>query len=339
MTDHTKALAEELGRIKSNLMHQRRFGVNDSGSWCLAAVQAEADIEELLTAYRAAQQTEPAPALGPEQWRPMESAPRDGSLLRLLVEFTEHATEDQTEPAPTIGSNSLANTGIDEWLFAGWCWTHDRFTQGEGKPVGWLPMLGDTPARIAQLKTELANWKRWCEEAERRSTPSLTVGEREAALEAAKRAGLIDWISDDGAYFTFPGFEVMSDKLVAFWRAAKPAAQAEPVALPHPGSPEASAMIDSVLAEYQWPTNAKNAARAGYVAAKRMLCDASSNPPAQCIDEREAFATWANRAGYDTAHTYDTDRSRWVFLNPMTADLWAAWQARAALAQAQKEQA
>lgn len=51
-------------------------------------------------------------------------------------------------------------------------------------------------------------------------------------------------------------------------------------------------------------------------------------------DEREPFATWANRAGYDTAHTYDTDRSRWVFLNPMTVDLWTAWQARAALAPA-----
>lgn len=42
-------------------------------------------------------------------------------------------------------------------------------------------------------------------------------------------------------------------------------------ALPHPGSPEASAMIDSVLDEYEWPSNAKNAARAGYVAAKRLL--------------------------------------------------------------------
>lgn len=40
-----------------------------------------------------------------------------------------------------------------------------------------------------------------------------------------------------------------------------------------------------------------------------------------------AFAAWAGGAGYDTANTYDTDRSRWVALNPMTADLWACWQA------------
>jgi hypothetical protein len=49
--------------------------------------------------------------------------------------------------------------------------------------------------------------------------------------------------------------------------------QAEPAqaAVPHPGSPEASAMMDSVLAEYNWPTNTKNAARAGYVAAARLM--------------------------------------------------------------------
>lgn len=41
--------------------------------------------------------------------------------------------------------------------------------------------------------------------------------------------------------------------------------------LPNPGSPAASAMIDSVLAEYGWPANPKNAARAGYVAAQRLM--------------------------------------------------------------------
>lgn len=37
------------------------------------------------------------------------------------------------------------------------------------------------------------------------------------------------------------------------------------------------------------------------------------------------FIEWAGREGYDTANSYDTDRSRWVFFNPMTADLWRAW--------------
>lgn len=43
--------------------------------------------------------------------------------------------------------------------------------------------------------------------------------------------------------------------------------------------------------------------------------------------ERDAFQAWANREGYDTAYNYDTERSRWVFFNPMTADLWKAWRA------------
>lgn len=50
------------------------------------------------------------------------------------------------------------------------------------------------------------------------------------------------------------------------------------------------------------------------------------------------FEAWAGEHGYDTAHAYDTERRRWVFWNPMTADLWVAWQARAALAQQQVPQ-
>ncbi|MEG0975200.1 MAG: hypothetical protein RSF42_10930 [Comamonas sp.] len=50
---------------------------------------------------------------------------------------------------------------------------------------------------------------------------------------------------------------------------------------------------------------------------------------------REAFEKWAKEEGYDTARTYDTDRSCWVWLNPMTADLWKAWQAAMAQLSAQ----
>lgn len=53
--------------------------------------------------------------------------------------------------------------------------------------------------------------------------------------------------------------------------------------------------------------------------------------------EREAFEAWAKFCGRDTAHTYDTERSRWVFLNPMTADLWEAWNRRAALDRAPQQ--
>ncbi len=43
--------------------------------------------------------------------------------------------------------------------------------------------------------------------------------------------------------------------------------------------------------------------------------------------ERERFEAWAKEEGYDTANTYDTERSRWIWLNPMTADLWTCWRA------------
>jgi hypothetical protein len=44
------------------------------------------------------------------------------------------------------------------------------------------------------------------------------------------------------------------------------------------------------------------------------------------MSEEQRFKAWANDAGYDTAHAYDTERSRWIFWNPMTAALWQCWQ-------------
>lgn len=79
--------------------------------------------------------------------RPMETAPRDGTMLRLLVQFEEHATEDTDGPAWTIGANSFDETGEDLWQFAGWCWTHDHFTEGKGTPVGWLPLIDSKAVR------------------------------------------------------------------------------------------------------------------------------------------------------------------------------------------------
>jgi hypothetical protein len=47
-----------------------------------------------------------------------------------------------------------------------------------------------------------------------------------------------------------------------------------------------------------------------------------------------AFKAWADREGRDTACNYDTERSRWVFFSPMTADLWKCWQASSPVAPA-----
>lgn len=79
-------------------------------------------------------------------WKDMASAPTDGTMLRLLVAFEEHPTED-ADQAVTIGANNFDNDGEDNWQFAGWCWSHDHFTEGKGTPVGWLPMLDEPKAR------------------------------------------------------------------------------------------------------------------------------------------------------------------------------------------------
>lgn len=75
------------------------------------------------------------------KYNPMSTAPKNGVIIRLLVEFTEHPLEDTDAGVWTIGTNSADDNGIDEWQFAGWCWSHDHFTQGEGEPIGWLPMI------------------------------------------------------------------------------------------------------------------------------------------------------------------------------------------------------
>lgn len=71
---------------------------------------------------------------------PMALAPRDGRLLRLLVDYSdgEHPLDDELE-AWTFGHNNYDNDGEDRWRFAGWCWSHDHFTEGRGTPIGWLP--------------------------------------------------------------------------------------------------------------------------------------------------------------------------------------------------------
>ncbi|MCP1617006.1 MULTISPECIES: hypothetical protein [Pseudomonadaceae] len=88
---------------------------------------------------------EPPAAGVPEGWQPMETAPKDGTLLRLLVEFEDHPIDDGAGPFATVGTNYRDNTGEDAWQIVGWCWEQDRFIDGVGTPIGWLPMLAATP--------------------------------------------------------------------------------------------------------------------------------------------------------------------------------------------------
>lgn len=79
---------------------------------------------------------------------PIKDAPRDGTMLRLLVDYGDvwdgdHPLEDSGDPSWTFGFNNLANTGEDEWQFVGWSWQQDIFCDGRGKPIAfaYLPEM------------------------------------------------------------------------------------------------------------------------------------------------------------------------------------------------------
>lgn len=73
------------------------------------------------------------------RWQPMNTAPRDAKLVRLLIaadDARENPLDDSDQPTETVGFWQ----DDEGWLFAGWCWCHDRFTQGAGNPVAWAPL-------------------------------------------------------------------------------------------------------------------------------------------------------------------------------------------------------
>lgn len=72
----------------------------------------------------------------------LSSAPKDGTPIVLFVnpDAESHTSfNDDNKAYKTIGWNQFEHTGIDEWQFAGWDWSHDCFTEGHGTPIGWLP--------------------------------------------------------------------------------------------------------------------------------------------------------------------------------------------------------
>lgn len=141
MTDKTMTLEpcpfcgckDNLGRVYSGTHSEYYVQCFD----CDARGPVHADDNEACGAWSKRHLSQPAER-GEAVALPMATAPRDGRMLRLLVKFTEHATDD-AEEAWTIGSHVADDRDDDLWAFAGWCWTHDHFTEGKGEPIGWLP--------------------------------------------------------------------------------------------------------------------------------------------------------------------------------------------------------
>ena len=67
--------------------------------------------------------------------------PKDGTMVCLLVDYSGDggAPLEDALTAWTIGYNTLADTGEDEWIMVGWDWCHDCYCQGSGKIIGWAP--------------------------------------------------------------------------------------------------------------------------------------------------------------------------------------------------------
>lgn len=89
---------------------------------------------------------------------PMDLAPVDNTMIRLLVEWTPGAdvwaplTDDLR--SWTFGFNGFRHTEEDVWQYVGWSWSQDCFhdcrtDQGWPKPIGWLPIVGPSTEQRA----------------------------------------------------------------------------------------------------------------------------------------------------------------------------------------------
>lgn len=126
------ALKHELAVAKETIA---RVQIESDENWN-EAFEYEGDAVELAETLAAAKseiaslKAELARFVG----RPIEEAPKDGTMLRLLCKSGAHPLADD-DIYETIGFNSFDDSGIDEWQMAGWNWCHDKFCKGDGIPT------------------------------------------------------------------------------------------------------------------------------------------------------------------------------------------------------------
>ncbi len=71
----------------------------------------------------------------PVTYLPMEDAPKDGTMVRLLASHPHFTTEDDSKAFWTMGFNTDQG-----WKAVGWDWDIDEFVTCQPILLGWLPM-------------------------------------------------------------------------------------------------------------------------------------------------------------------------------------------------------
>lgn len=146
-------------------------------------------------------------------WLDMALAPKDNSLLILKVRFSRHSTDDE-KVCVTIGGNNELNDGVDRWQFAGWDWEQDCFTDGEGEPIGWLPLPGLGGALADSSKQDFERALRNVSREFLRELASCTTGWQKLMTCWPSQEGQTDkWVVgylDEATLETHPVIEVSS---------------------------------------------------------------------------------------------------------------------------------
>lgn len=119
---------QEVGKLHSQVARLKHIVVTQG-----------AEMERRLARAETAEAALAAPQPVAVTVLPIELAPRDSTMLWLLVDYSGdgHNPLEDAIQAWTIGFNSLTDTDVDKWEFAGWSWEQDCFTQGYGEVIGW----------------------------------------------------------------------------------------------------------------------------------------------------------------------------------------------------------